>query len=219
MDEQTEYLVDSIKKAVVLLDNHTDFIKKLANEGSPFDAEAWQYKLDHIDIPCRDVLDRAIYLLTTTATNYESASAVYVEVANILGIARIMTTFRHCNIKFCSCSVRELYRLIGTPDVLSQEQMEIEDRAHAANDAHVKAVKELENKKKNLSAAKYALHSFHWDISASNEDEMERITALVAASTKAKGEKEDCETLVYLTKAAFDGVQMRLYDMHRTTRD
>jgi hypothetical protein len=51
MDEQTEYLVDSIKKAVVLLDNHTDFIKKLANEGSPFDAEAWQYKLDHIDIP------------------------------------------------------------------------------------------------------------------------------------------------------------------------
>ena len=83
----------------------------------------------------------------------------------------------------------------------------------------MKAVKELENKKKNLSAAKYALHSFHWDISASNEDEMERITALVAASTRAQGEKEDCETLVYITKACFDGVQKRLYDMQRITHD
>jgi hypothetical protein len=215
MDEQTEYLVDSIKKTLALVTDTMNIYTGWMKITTPYSADALRHNLEHIYITCHDVLHRAIYLLTTTSTNYESASAINLEVANIIGMGPTMTKYRSCDVKFCSCKVRELYRLMRTPDELSLQQMEIENQAHAAQDAHVKAVKELEKKKKALSDAKYALHSFHWDIYASNEDEMERITALVAASTTAKREQDDCENLVFVTKGAFDLLQMKLYDIFR----
>lgn len=217
IDEETMCLIESIEKTLALVKNSMDMYTGWLKTATHYSAEALRHNLEHIYIPCHDVLKRAIYLLTTTSTNYNTASAINIEVANIIGVASVMTKYRSCNVNFCGCKLRQLYNLIGTNDVFSLQQIHMEDEAHAAQDAYNTVVNELEEKKKAYSAARYALHSFHWDIHASDEDEMERIKALVAASTAAKNEHDDCEELLCTTKASFNIRQRKLYDAFRTT--
>lgn len=212
-DHETKDLIRSIQHTITILDKtnnmYTDWM-------SPFTApevlDNFRHKIEQINLPCRDILSRAIELLETTSTNFVMADAVDREVRNIIGLMPF-NNYRACDVNFCSCKMRVLYSMIGTPDVLRPGQIAEEDKAHKIHHAIASNNKALNQAKHAHADALRNLANFRWNIHAPHEEELALIESLSSSALKVK---DDIANLVQANeslKQEFGQQQNVLYDM------
>ena len=213
-DHETKDLIRSIKHTIGVIDNSINMLTEWgAQTTAPENVDYYRHKIEQINLPCRDVLTRAVELLETTSTNFAMANAVHTEVTNIIGLATAMKTYRACDVKFCSCKMRVLYCMIGTPDILPAGQLAVEDEAHRIHYTITNYTKSLEILKNAHADALRNLANFRWNIHAPPEEELELIQSLASSAERVKEEMDNTVRIREALKKELDQQEQVLYDM------